>query len=95
MANAPANRRAASATGVVAVPATGDGRDTARLKEVPPAKPLRERIRRAAIELSVGLDHSEPLARYEIEAHARSLLDGPQSLVQRTQEALFFQRGGA
>ena len=75
MANAPANRRAASATGVVAVPATGDGRDTALLKEVPPAKPLRERIRRAAIELSAGLDHSQPLARYEIEAHARSLLD--------------------
>lgn len=75
MANASSNRRAAAATGVVAVPTTGDGRDMAHLKEVPADKPLRERIRRAAIELSAGLDHSQPLARYEIEAHARSLLD--------------------
>ena len=60
---------------MVAVPTTGDGRDTEHLKEVPPERPLRERIRTAAVELAAGLDHSQPLARFEIENHARSLLD--------------------
>lgn len=56
------------------VPATGDGRETDHLKQVPDTKALRERIRRGAIELAGGLDKSRPLVRHEMELHARGLL---------------------
>ena len=57
-----------------ASPVPGTGRAKERLKEVPGTKTLRERIRWAAVELTAGLDKSRPLARHEMEAHARQLL---------------------
>ena len=55
-------------------PVTGNGRASEHLKRVPEPKALRERIRNAAIELADGLDKSRPLARHEMESHARTLL---------------------
>ncbi len=57
------------------MPLTGNGRDTEQLKQVPPTKPLREQIRAAVVQLVAGLDRSVPLARYEIEAHASTVLE--------------------
>ena len=54
---------------------TADGRAAGHLKEVPEPKALRERIRAATIEWAARLDKSHPLARHELEAHARSVLD--------------------
>lgn len=55
-------------------PALAGTRDTVHLKQVPESRELRERIRTSAIEAASGLDKSRPLARHEIEAHARAVL---------------------
>ncbi len=41
---------------------------------MPQSKKLRDRLRRNAAELTGRLDHSRPMARHEMEAHARDLL---------------------
>lgn len=50
-------------------------RDWHDLKQVPETRELRAQIRQAAIEAAARLDKSQPLARHEIEARARALLD--------------------
>lgn len=57
---------------------TGKGRDTEYLKQVPETKALREQIRHWAIALAAKVDRSRPLARHEMESHARRLLAGLQ-----------------
>ncbi len=60
------------------LPATGSqeqARDTAHLKLVPPTRATREQIRRRAAEVAAGLDKSRPLARHEMEAISRQLLE--------------------
>ena len=76
MATAPLHRRPTYPTNPATLPATGNGRDTDLLKEVPDPKVLRERIREGATELAAGLDKSRPPARHEMEAHARQVLAG-------------------
>ena len=44
------------------------------LKQVPPTKELRERIRAVAIAATARLDKSRPVVRHEIELHAGKLL---------------------
>src|SRR5574340_898556 len=71
--------------------APGNGRDTDRLKHVPPTKELREQVRQRATALAVGLDKSRPMARHEMEALARDLLramDLPEGFLGWTMVAL-------
>ena len=91
MATAPPNRRPTSKADAATAAIGGNGRDTAYLKGVPSTKTLREQIRHRAVELAAGLDKSRPLARHEMESHARTLLDGlqqPESYVGWTMVAL-------
>jgi len=74
LATALPPRRPSSATDAPTLPVTGNGRDTDHLKQVPPAKAVREQIRTRAEELSASLDKSRVLARHEMETHARGLL---------------------
>ncbi len=53
---------------------SADRRDSEHLKEVPPSRADRERIRNAAIGLASRLDKSRPLGHDDLEAHARSIL---------------------
>lgn len=74
MATALPHRRPTTPADPPTVPLTGDGRPTDHLKQVPADKALRERIRPAAAELAARLDKSRPLARHEMESHARAVL---------------------
>ncbi|HLA85734.1 MAG TPA: DUF116 domain-containing protein, partial [Thermoguttaceae bacterium] len=47
----------------------------ARLKRVPPARELRDRIRRCVVETADALDKSRPLDRHELETRSRQILE--------------------
>jgi geranylgeranyl pyrophosphate synthase len=76
LASTHPHHRSASLTDASILPVLGNGRKSVHLKEVPPSKELREQIRQQAAELIVGLDKGQPMARHEMESHARRLLDG-------------------
>ena len=69
MATLPTDRRA------LAGDRAADSRDTAHLKDVPRDRALREQIRKLAGRCADALDKSRPLAKHQIEAHAREILD--------------------
>jgi geranylgeranyl pyrophosphate synthase len=70
--------RLSSPAASIGLPATGVGRNSDHLKEVPDSKLLREQVRQRAMELAAGLDKSRPLVRHEMENHARAILLGLQ-----------------
>ena len=74
MSTALPNRRANSQADASALPATGNGRDTDHLKEVPEAREVRDQIRGRVRELAAGLDRSRPLVRHDMELHVQRLL---------------------
>jgi len=78
LATAPPHPRPSSPADAPALPATGNGRKSDHLKEVPDAKALREQIRQRAVELAAGLEKSRPLVRHDMEAHGRAILAGLQ-----------------
>ncbi len=57
-----------------AAPESPDRRPADHLKEVPPSRADRERIRNAATSLAAQLDKSRPLAKDEMQTHARAIL---------------------
>jgi geranylgeranyl pyrophosphate synthase len=67
-------RRPDDPVDIPALSATGGGRATEHLKEVPGRSALRQRIREAVGQLAENLDKSRPLARHEMESHARMVL---------------------
>jgi len=76
VAYVPSQRRLILPAEASLAPATGDGRNTDHLKEVPKTRAVREQIRRQAVQLAASLDKSRPLARLEMETGARQLLAG-------------------
>ncbi len=74
MSTTPSFRRSNDPADASTAPVTGGGRATEHLKEVPGTSTVRDRIRAAAGELAAELDKSRPLARHEMESHARMVL---------------------
>jgi geranylgeranyl pyrophosphate synthase len=74
LASLPFRRQLDAEESVPAAPESPDRPPTDHLKQVPPSRADRERIRNAAISLAGQLDKSRPLAKHEIEAHARAIL---------------------
>ncbi len=73
MATAPSDRRLTSAD-ETAVPLTGVGRDTGRLKRVPEPLAIRQQIRAQVEQAAATLDKSRAMARHEMESHAGKIL---------------------
>ncbi len=74
MATALPHRRLIPLGDAPTVPATGDGRPSEHLKQVPASKAVRQQVRQRAEELAADLDKSRPLVRHEMESHAVALL---------------------
>ncbi len=74
MATAPLHRRAAADGPLPAQAEPSEGRESERLKLVPPARADRERVRGEASARAARLDRSRPLGRQGIESCARAIL---------------------
>lgn len=74
MASLPFRRQSEARELPSAPSATSESRHTDHLKQVPTARADRERIRNAAFSVASQLDKSRPLAKHEMEAHARAIL---------------------
>jgi len=74
LASLPFRQQSDAEESLSAAPPSPDRRPTDHLKEVPPLRSDRERIRNAAISLAAQLDKSRPLVKHEMEAHARAIL---------------------
>jgi len=74
LATLPTRRPSNAEGSLSAPPASSGGRGTDHLKQVPELRADRERIRNAAFGLASQLDKSRPLAKREMEAHARAIL---------------------
>ncbi len=74
MASVPAHSQAAADHRVSPSARSERTRDTAHLKQVPGLRADRQRIRDQANQVTAPLDKSRPLAKHQIEAHARAVL---------------------
>jgi geranylgeranyl pyrophosphate synthase len=69
LATLPTERR------LLADQSAADSQHTDHLKQVPQERCVREKVRSLADDLAAGLDKSRPLAKHQIEAHSRAILD--------------------